>query len=189
MQSVVPDARFVYLVRDPVDRIWSQYLHNMAHGREARPLMTALCEDPQYLAISRYHEQLAQYLEVFAKERILVQVFEEMVADPAGTVRTVCSFLGVDTAYQPLAKEVAFNASGEKLAASRALRTIRSLGVHQRVPWRVRHWIKQSGSPLPSKRDGLTPDTRAHIVNALRPDIAAFFDRIGRRVRHWRDFA
>src|SRR5687767_7137091 len=44
VQAVVPEARFVYLVRNPVERVWSQYVHNLSHGRESRPLREAIAE-------------------------------------------------------------------------------------------------------------------------------------------------
>jgi hypothetical protein len=37
MRSVVPDAKLVYLIRDPVERIVSHWIHDAAEGRERRP--------------------------------------------------------------------------------------------------------------------------------------------------------
>ena len=182
LRSVVPDARFIYLVRDPVERVWSQYLHNLANGRESRTLERAIREDAQYLDVSRYHQQLVQYLEIFPRERILIQVFEEMVKAPEATVRAVCEFLGVDSSYQAPTTDVAFNASGEKIAASRGLRLIRSLKLHDRVPWRLRRHLKQMGTPLPCRRDVLTQPLKKQIVEALGDDTQRFFEIIGRRV-------
>jgi hypothetical protein len=182
LRSIVPDARFIYLVRDPAERVWSQYLHNLANGREARPLERAIREDAQYLDVSRYHQQLVQYLEIFPRERILIQVFEEMVKDPEATVRTVCEFLGVDSSYQAPTTDVAFNASGEKIAASRGLRLIRSLKLHDRVPWRLRRRLKDMGTPLPARREILTEPLKKQIVEALGDDTSRFFEILGRRV-------
>src|SRR5688572_22684793 len=153
LRSVTPDARFIYLVRHPVERTWSQYVHNLAHGRETRPFAQAIEQSPQYLDISRYHLQLTQYHQVFPPERVLVQVFEEMVKDPTATVRAVCEFLGVDSSYTPPTK-AAYNKSSEKRAASRPLRIIKTLGVDEMVPWRVRQWLRAGGSPLPPKEIG-----------------------------------
>ena len=188
LRSVVPDARFVYLVRNPVERTWSQYVHNLAHGRETRPFARALVTSPQYLDISRYHLQLQQYCEVFPRDRILVQVFEDMVRDPLATVRAVCGFLGIDTSYTPPTR-AAYNRSSEKRAAPRPLRMIKTLGVDEMVPWRVRQWLRAAGAPLPDKKMGLTPELRAMVIEALRPDTEAFFQLYGRRVEAWSDFA
>ncbi len=57
------DARVVYMVRDPIDRMLSHYLHNVGGGYETRPLEAAL-SDPgsAYLARSRYAMQAEPYV-------------------------------------------------------------------------------------------------------------------------------
>lgn len=187
LRAIVPDARFVYLVRDPVARIWSQYLHNLAHGRESRPFACAI-KDAQYLDVSRYHRQLTEFLAVFPRERILVETFEEMVKQPLATVRAVCDFLEVDSSYTPATTTRAYNASAEKFQAPSPLRLLRSLSLEQTVPWRVRHWLKTRGAPLPAKEAVLTADIRAQIADALCEDTEAFFSWLGRRLP-WPDFA
>lgn len=189
VHSVVPDARFIYIVRNPVERIWSQYVHNLAHGRESRSFDTALAEESHYVHISRYHLQLTQYYRVFPSDRVLVLVFEEMIKDPEATVRTVCSFLGVDAAYVPIAGNEAYNVSAAKRTATPSVRLVRSLGVEEALPWRVRNWMQQGASPLPARREGLTPELRGLVVEALRDDTEAFFNVFGRRIAAWTDFA
>jgi hypothetical protein len=189
LQAVAPDAKFVYLVRNPVERVWSQYVHNLAHGRESAAFEEALHREPQYVETSRYHMQMCQYLDVFPRDRVLVQVFEEMVKDPAGTVRTVCEFLGVDASYEPPTGDVAYNASSEKRAAPPPLRVAAKLGADELLPWRVRHWLRDRGRTLPNKKDGLSPEVRRALADSLRPDTEAFFSLIGRRIPAWTDFA
>ena len=187
--SVVPEARFVYLVRNPVDRAWSHYVHNLAHGREMQSFAQALVDHPQYLDISRYNLQLAQYLKVFPQDRILVQVFEEMVADPVAAVREVSAFLGVDQSYTPPTRHVSYNASRDKRIAVGPLRVARKLGLDRVMSRPLRYWLKTHGAPLPAKKTGLTADVRASVIAAVRDDCEAFFDVLGRRIPAWAEFA
>lgn len=187
--AVVPDARFVYLVRNPVERVWSQYVHNLAHGRESRSFVRALAERPDYLNTSRYYLQLTQYLDVVPRDRVLVRVFEEMVQDPAATVRAICEFLGVDATYYPTVGDVAYNASGDKRRAPRTLKMARTFGADEILPWRVRRWLRNRAEALPAKKEGLAPAVRDSLVESLRPDAEAFFDLLGRRIPAWHDFA
>jgi hypothetical protein len=63
MASIVPDARLVYLVRDPFDRALSQYAHHRGEGSEARPVEEALLDPAsQYVARSRFAERLTPFL-------------------------------------------------------------------------------------------------------------------------------
>ena len=144
---------------------------------------------PLYLDISRYHLQLSQYHQVFPADQILVQVFEEMVADPAETVRAVCNFLGVDGSYTPPAIDAAFNVSSKKRAIPRSLTVARTLGVEKMLPWQARRWLKLQGSPLPGRKTGLTHELQATVTDSLRADTEAFFQSIGRRIQAWSDFA
>lgn len=189
LRRVVPDARLIYLVRNPVERTWSQYVHNLAHGRETRTFERALDEVPQYLDISRYHLQLTQYYKVFPRDQVLVVAFEEMVADPVETVRQICRFLDVDSSYAPPAPEVAFNASSSKLTASMPLRVLRTVGMDELVPWRVRRRLKTAGLPLPLKTNVLTPPLRALVADSVRQDTEALFESLGRRIGAWPGFA
>jgi Sulfotransferase family len=97
MAALIPTARLLYLVRDPVDRAISQYRHHQAEGSETRPLAEALL-DPgsQYLARSRYHDRLVPFLERFDRRAIAIVCQEELLADPCGTLGVVFEFLGVD---------------------------------------------------------------------------------------------
>jgi hypothetical protein len=101
MAGVVPDARLVYLVRDPLARAVSQYLHHRADGTEARPLAEALLDpDSQYLSRSRFHERLAPFLVHFARERILIRAQEELARDRRAVLRHVFAFAGADPALR-----------------------------------------------------------------------------------------
>ncbi len=127
MAALLPAARLVYLVRDPVDRAVSQYHHHRAEGTEARPLEEALL-DPgsQYLARSRYHDRLAPFLAHFDRRAIAVVCQEELLADQRRTVRVVLEFLQVDAERWPSGSE-------ERRQASDGQRTRPGPRLHRRL--------------------------------------------------------
>lgn len=90
-----PDAQFIAIVRDPVDRALSNYRLSVEHGFEDLPPETALTEDAEqrpwdrsrlsaspfhYLRRGRYAEQLAAWSDHVQRESMLVVTFEEVVA-------------------------------------------------------------------------------------------------------------
>src|SRR4051812_34415375 len=95
---VLPEAGLVYLVRDPIERMCSHWRQNAIYEGESRRLDVALVEDPHYLACSRYSLQLDQYVEHFARARILVVTSELLRDDRATTMARVLEFVGVDVA-------------------------------------------------------------------------------------------
>lgn len=89
------ELKVIYLTRDPVRRIISQYHHLWGLSLEHRPLNRAVLEDETYVAYSRYDWQLEPWRAVYPADQILVLSFEEYVADRMNSLRRVCAFLGV----------------------------------------------------------------------------------------------
>jgi hypothetical protein len=57
IRSLRPDARFIYLLRDPVERAYSAYWHRVRRGFEHRPLRDAIHARSRYIAMSSYAYQ------------------------------------------------------------------------------------------------------------------------------------
>lgn len=97
LSATLPDARVVYLVRDPIDRAVSQHRHHRRDGTETRPLAEALLDPAsQYVARSRYHERLTPFLDRLPRDRVLITSTEELRTDPATTLAAVLRFVGAD---------------------------------------------------------------------------------------------
>lgn len=102
MAETIPDARLLYLVRDPIDRALSQYRHHVREGTEDRPVADALTDPAsQYISRSRYHERLEPFLERFPRGQILIVAQEDLRAHRGATLRRVAAFVGADPALWP----------------------------------------------------------------------------------------
>jgi hypothetical protein len=95
-----PEARFVYVMREPIARLLSQYTHEWLRDEVDRPVDRAVVELPRFVAYSSYAAQLAPYVEKFGKGRILPVFFECLVAHPEEELERVARFVG-DTSEQP----------------------------------------------------------------------------------------
>jgi len=112
MARVVPEARLVYAVRDPIARAVSQYLHHRADGTERRPIEEALLDPAsQYLARSLYHERLESYLARFPRERIFICAQEDLSSNRRATLRALYRFAGVDDSFWSLEHDRLWNVS------------------------------------------------------------------------------
>ena len=118
VQELVPEARLIVLVRNPVDRALSQYNHEVALGREPLPFEEALdaeeerlrgeeermAADPRYFsrewwshtykARGRYAEQLERWFAVFPREQLLVLPSDDLGSEPSKAHAQVLEFLG-----------------------------------------------------------------------------------------------
>ncbi|MGB5810417.1 MAG: sulfotransferase [Polyangiales bacterium] len=97
IEALLPDARLIAMLRDPVDRAYSQYLHNVRAGRHSLSFERTLRTNPAaLLAHGFYAEQLARYEGFLDAGQLHVVFFEDLIADPRGELQRVCDFLGLD---------------------------------------------------------------------------------------------
>lgn len=140
MASVVPDARLVYVLRQPVERMRSHYRHAVLRGEERRPLAEVLSDpDNRYLQRSLYHHCLAPYLKVFDHSQICVVRFEDLVSDGAPAWPVVLGHLGLPPRPRPAE---AYNVSAQKSHYTAVMRWIwgSPLRSHMsKVPAPIRH--------------------------------------------------
>lgn len=113
-----PQARLIFVMRNPFERIVSHYWHAVRHistGGLRKNIYTACMSDPQYLAYSDYPTQIKPYLELFAPEQIHFLLFEELVADKQRELERIHSWLGLTPAPTQPEQERAWNARPEKI--------------------------------------------------------------------------
>ena len=94
--SVSSNAKLIYLLRDPVERTYSGYWHEVRMGVENKDFATALLKDSLYLDVSNYYEQLLLWLQVFPLSSFLFILFEDLKEDPERVTNECWRFLGVD---------------------------------------------------------------------------------------------
>jgi hypothetical protein len=165
MASVVPDAKLIYLVRDPLERIAAHWVHNYAKRREKGSLSETLTHpNTTYLMRSQYHMQLRRFLDHYSRERVLVIDQGDLRAHRAETLREVFEFAGASPDFTHPHFE------SERHQTSRKTRSTR-LGARLERASRTR-----GGRVLP-KNVWLALDERLPFRRPIeRPDVAAALD-------------
>jgi hypothetical protein len=95
MAQVVPDAKLIYCIRDPVDRMRSHFKHEVLRSREERWGSDAL-HDIKYLIPSLYGLQLERFLVHFEPEQVAIVSLGDLWHQPEEALRALYRFLGVD---------------------------------------------------------------------------------------------
>jgi hypothetical protein len=98
IHSFNPDAKFVYVMRNPFERLVSHYWHEvrkLEHGGEHRGLLQAVEANPEYLAFSNYAMQLQPYIKLFGLGAIYTLTFESLKKDPQGETNKIFTWLGL----------------------------------------------------------------------------------------------
>jgi hypothetical protein len=179
----LPDVRLIYILRHPIERIYSHYLFRLSStdAREHRNFDEAVKANPIYVNTSSYHLQLNQYLQVFPKSRILILLFEELLQDPHATLRRVFGFLDVDPSFVPPNIECVYKETAQRTMVSPVLLRLKQSAAYKRLPWRTRNWMRRRfRTPPPSKTDILTPDSYNRLHDLLRDDVERLRDVIQR---------
>jgi hypothetical protein len=190
------DVRLVYVVRDPIDRMLSHYLHNVGGGYEDRSLADAL-SDPEssYVARSRYFFQVDPYLEEFGAERVQIVGREELKADRPGTMRRTFEFLGVDPNFTSEQFEREWETGVAKTGSRFRLmdRAVRLPGLRaidrnfDRLPESLR-WLAERVVHDPDRGEVAKPEVpdslRRHLVELFRDDTAEL-ERLAGRSFGW----
>tara|TARA_B110000459_G_C16553755_1_gene468011 strand:- start:237 stop:1139 length:903 start_codon:yes stop_codon:yes gene_type:complete len=113
IQQHLPHAKIIAVLRQPVARAYSNFLHARRAGREPiDDFETAFNKETErktenwsplyhYKGKGYYTEQLERYFTLFPKENIKVLIFEDLVKDPTKTTQEVFKFLNIDNSFVP----------------------------------------------------------------------------------------
>lgn len=186
-----PDARIVYIVRDPVQRALSHYEFDLFRRYETRPATVALRENPFYCQVSDYAMQIRPYLDTFGADRVFILALEELSASPAEEFHRLYSWLSVDPAPGP-DRLPQRNEIGDQLLLSHdtaPLRLARRAGWYRRlvssVPKSVRARLRGVVARDVTRAETRSEELVAELVERLEPAIEEFEHLTGRRFDVW----
>ena len=116
IKSLEPETsfKFIYIVRDPVERIESHYTYALADGRE-RLKSLAQEVDRELIETSKYAKQIGVYYNNFNSKNILILNFNDLKNTPQETIKKVCSFLEIDSSYEFRNISKVYNASQSQI--------------------------------------------------------------------------
>ncbi len=106
--------KIVYLIRDPLDRLVSHYIHEWTMGEIRGSLSEALTAYPELVAYGCYGMQIAPYAKRFGRERILLVSLEELQAEPQAVLERVAAFIGAPGRPVWVQEHARANASAER---------------------------------------------------------------------------
>jgi hypothetical protein len=108
MHALVPDAKLIAVVRDPIDRAYSNWMHLWSDGLEPIADFEAACDAESdritagwghfwhYRRLGLYGEQLEHLLTLFPRDQVHVVRYRDLVDRPTQSLAAISAFLGVD---------------------------------------------------------------------------------------------
>jgi hypothetical protein len=191
MAQIIPEARLVYVVRDPITRMQSMYMHQVSAGRERRRAEAALLDD-RYLWPSMYGFQLAAFLDHFDRSQVLVVASEVLRDRPREALSAVFGHLAVNPAATDLDQRLRDHRSMDKPVPR----------LHD-LEWLPRRQVQLDPRWRPDQRTGLarrlttrraragdsviSPGLRDRLAERLAADLHRFEQVLGYEVPgYWR---
>jgi Sulfotransferase domain len=186
MTRDLPDARFLCILRNPVDRAYSHYWHAREKGPEkSTTFEQALKREPRRLARDphgqpaafsyvdrgKYIDQIRPLVDAVGSDRLHVLLMDDLLDDPAGTMEPVLRFLGVDVAAAAELVVGAANAYGGGEANRQGEARLRSPRDRRDLP---------VGEYPP-----MAPETRAQLTTVFAPYNRQLSEYLGRPLTIW----
>jgi Sulfotransferase family len=202
--ETTPDARLIAVIRDPVDRAYSNWTHLWSDGLEPISDFTeALAHEDSrvaagyapfwhYTRLGRYGEQLRHLYQLFPREQVLVLRYRQLAEEPDRTIATVCDFLGVqyhsaaksrpDNVHPYVSPGVRARLLGATIRTGAAAGAIAPPHLWRRIEAPLRSALHEGGGRRPTLSVGQRREGLARFID----DIALLEDVTNLSFEDWR---
>ena len=189
MYSVLPNIKLIYLLRDPIERTLSHYIHNYACGSESRSFSEVIKDTGDgnnYIQTSKYYFQIQAFLEYYSEKQIFMIESETLRKDPVMVLREVVAFLGITNEYYSDSTRIlkkCFHQSSNKKR-----RTLFEEELRKKTNNRfLLHQIKKICKPFrkPIEKPVVSSAERARLAEAFAPDVEKLRHFSGMKFLRW----
>lgn len=193
IHDVSPDARFVYMLRDPVSRIHSAYCYYSLAESHGQSFRQAITQNIFFLRGSDYIGQLENYLGFFPLDRFHFILFEDFIRDPIAVLNGLLRFLGLQEEAVDLMRETTskndpflynglgrglIRLLGSRIHVDKLRRGLKKLG--------SRNWAKVVDSILRKEPSPMSPEDQDFILSVFRPRNQLLAERTNLDLSSWR---
>ncbi len=202
IHAVLPDARLLAILRNPIDRAHSDYMMNLRRGTEQRSFgqvvdqlldekalsreRNAPSPENGYMVRGEYGRILRVYVAEFSREQIAVHFVDRLQSDALGLVREAFEFLGVDPGYVPDNLGTVYHRGGARarvpLAFSLRRRSWARTTWHvlpAKVRRRLLYWFDQWNVKGDAAARPLEPAVREKLIAHFASDVYLLTDLLG----------
>ena len=207
MHQLMPDAKLITLLRDPVERAYSGFAYAVERLMENRSFEQAIRDEMEgkiyvhedalqrdYLGHGRYAEQLERVYSYFHRDQVKVVIFEEFKASPQTVLADIFRFFDIDDAFVPdmtISNETKGGLRYKWLASltygapkSKALREI----VRAVTPFSMRSMLRsklEKWNRIPSPKPVFTLEARRLLTEYYADKNAKLELLLGKKIPQW----
>ncbi|MCB0494159.1 MAG: sulfotransferase domain-containing protein [Cyclobacteriaceae bacterium] len=191
--ELFPEVKLIAILRNPVDRAWSNYHMNLADGKIAQSF--GACIDSNHIIITKghYKDQLQCYFELFSRDQLLILNYEDL-REAGVLVEHIFNFLGVEESFVPARlKEKIFTSRKSRFAllndffriSARILRVLKLNSFFYQFRIGVKKWLKKVNT-VPAEYPAMPIDVRKKLSDYYKEDIAFLEEVWQKDLSEWR---
>lgn len=193
LRGVIPNARLIVQLRNPVERAYSDYCMLLRRGEVDRDIEThlnpATAATGRFIADGEYARHLSHWYDYFPKEQFLVLLYDDIRAKPGEAFEDVSRFLSLK--LMPAANvDNSVKVKSEPLlplGMRRALAPLKGIA----APLRQQGWFRAIRGSIarPFEYPPLRDDLRKRLRDHYQADVAKLESMLGRQVSGWTERA
>jgi hypothetical protein len=192
IHAFAPDARILYIMRDPIERTISHYWWNCQHETETRPPLRAVAENPDYCSFSYYALQIRPYLEHFSRDRVWCLTTEGFSTNAAEELVRLYGWLDLDANRQSAWDGPRENITPKTIVQkhSRALDLLRRSSGYNAIRWLIpaplRRWARQSNEIRIDRSQARLEEVKEYLRPIQLRQTEELAALLGREFPEWR---
>ena len=191
-------VKIIIVLRNPIDRAFSNYLHHVRDGCEKETFEKALSLEKErkrkkwwwgyyLIEAGMYYDQVKAYLENFSEVKIYL--YDDLKKDPLSLVQDIYRFLEVNDSFTPKSLGIKYNVSGipknrffyEIIFKSNPIKSV----ITPFIPRNLREKIIAIASQKLLKKPQMKPETREYLKELYQEDVLKLQGLIKRDLTHW----
>jgi hypothetical protein len=200
IRHYIPDVKLIAILRNPVERAFSSYLHCVRdRGEPIRDFAQALSQEEtrienrwgpiwHYKSVGFYSAQLERYFDTFRRDQIKVYLYEDMGSNPVSVLQDIFRFLGVDDTFVP---DVSLKHNVSGVPKSQVLHELLNKrnpiksAFKPLLPVKLRKRLNRGLTGRNLVKPQLSPEVRAQLIEAYSEDILKVEELIQRDLSKW----
>ncbi|MBR8826934.1 MAG: sulfotransferase [Gomphosphaeria aponina SAG 52.96 = DSM 107014] len=187
----LPEAKLIYIVRHPIERIESNYVQLIDNNHDFTSLTNAIETCPKLVEASLYWARINDFWKYYPQDKILVLFVEDLYRDSLSVLKNCFDFLGVDSTVKIDNSSVQLNTRSQRATDIPLLRWLRKQPYFNDVKWALPYGLIQKVKPLlrkPIQKIDLTweKSVREKVIAQVTEDTKQFLNFYGKPEDYWK---
>ena len=197
IHKIVPHARIIILLRDPVERAFSHYLMFHNRGFENRNFREAIkgnlsgkiVSGGDYVGGGMYYEQIQRALKEFGEKQVKIIIFEEFITNPLKHTNQVLKFLNVNSKVPENVQEVYNQLSAPRSEFFKSIMTNKTVIklARKTIPQNIRLYLEENVLTKKVSKPKMNQEDRIFLIDLYKNEVQKLKKFFGRKLP-WKNF-